>query len=183
MEWMVISGEKLEHHCVIGKMHLVANGEAHYGHWLMTSEELAVEKKWQDDWDNVEEWNKFAFYGVQRREEAYERGKVDEVYNIDYGKGLYPTHKLLAECCQLHYDAGFNHVDREKVDSPKSIVFRCPWYTEELCNHYRNHSWVAFSEVMSEKPLTWRRAMKERGSEEKLLEFVKWYNQEKGQIE
>ncbi len=192
MEWMEIEEGKLKHHIVMEcgekPLHMVAQGEHHYGEWLMTAEEREAYKKWDDMWENVSEWNKFSDHAIWKCEKAYEAGLAATEHDPDFGTKEYPrpSIKRLADRHQDYYNFGFNKTPKDKIEHQKILVSRCPWHAEETCKHYREHPWVDFDEAMCTKdvrPMNAKRAIKERGSPEKMQEFVAWYNAEKGKIE
>ena len=79
MQYMEIKEDgSLAHHIIMtdqsGPLHLVAQGEAHYGNWLKTEEERVASKEYGDELDNLDEWNKFASRNFSRGRKSYDKG-------------------------------------------------------------------------------------------------------------
>lgn len=189
-EWMEIVDGKLKHHVVMPNgekpLHMVAQGEGHYGPWLMTPEEIEISKKHQDDLEDISEWNKIADYGIRQREDAYEQGKKDKELNLprnlEYGNGEYSKHPTLAKRANTYYDAGYDGIAKDKINAAPAIIHQCPWHSEETTEYYKNHPFVKLSPWVSPAPyMTWKKAIAERGTEEKMKEFVEYYNKLKGE--
>jgi hypothetical protein len=193
MEWIEIVDGKLKHHihlsdvCGDKPLHLVAQGEAHYGHWLMTEEEIKIAKKEEESLDSIDEWNKFAYSGLSRSEKAYNKGREDKEANLsknlEYNSS---AHKGLNERTQKYYNAGYDGIEKDKVNVTineyPAVVYQYPWMPNDTILYYENHPFAALVPYVAPLPyMTWKKAIEERGSEEKMKEFVEYYNNLKGE--
>lgn len=126
-----------------------------YGHWLMDEKEIEKERKYYDDESMYDCWNRTACSRLKHAYEAYEKGQEDKTNNVyDANYGIIETSYGVYKERHEWYDKSYNNLVKKE-----EIVDLMPFY-----------------EFKEEKPFTWWDAIKERGSMEKLNEFIDFIN-------
>jgi hypothetical protein len=159
------------------------NPESAYSYWLMTPDErFAWAKKVYDREQQYMHNRWLGGAAVRAAKATYQQGVMDrknDAYDPEWVELRYPSDRYdLIEKYQKIYDGAFRgHTAQELVDKKiivPIIIYECSWIDIKAC---KTDPFIKLVKEESDCVSPWD-ILKERGTEETFLEFVKEFNEE-----